>query len=144
MVRFSELTPTRLFALDGENSEFTCNLFGGSSNISINSEWLITLRNGTTIRISGNSSNDFIVLPPHNSMLVIVRHSEVMFNLATITCTGGRNFTGINATLTINRKCSMIMDFKTVTIYTSYAPVYKSCFCQVVIIKYTVYGRKAI
>ena len=105
LVRFSELTPPTPNALDGENSEFTCNLLGGSSNVSIISEWLITLSNGTTIGISGNSSDNFILLPPHNSRLIIVRHDGVIFDQATIICMGGLNFTGINATLIISRKC---------------------------------------
>ena len=105
MVRFFELTPTTRNAFDGKNSEFTCTLLGGSNNISITSEWLITLNNGTTIAVSGNSSDNFILLPPHNSRLIIVRHDGAIFNGANVTCTGGLNFVGINAELFINRKC---------------------------------------
>lgn len=105
MVRFSELTPTTRNALDGENSEFTCTLLGGSNNVSIINEWLVTLRNGTTIAVSGNSSDNFILLPPHNSRLIIVRHDGAIFNEANVTCTGGLNFAGINAILFIRRKC---------------------------------------
>ena len=103
-VRFSTLTPEIRDAFDGENSEFTCNLLGGSSNTSITSEWSITLQNGTTIGISGNSSDNFILLPPHNSRLIIVRHDEAVFDGATISCFGGLNLTGINAPLLIRRK----------------------------------------
>ena len=105
LVRFSELTPTTRNAFDGENSEFTCNLFGSSNNVSITSEWLITLSNGTTIAVSGNSSDNFILLPPHNSRLIIVRHDGTIFNGANVTCAGGLNFAGINAGLLISRKC---------------------------------------
>ena len=104
LVRFSELTPATRNASDGENSEFTCNLLGGSNNISITSEWSITLDNGTTIEISGNSSDNFILLPPHNSRLIIVRHDRV-FDQATVTCMGSLNSTGINAQLLISGKC---------------------------------------
>ena len=104
IVRFSEITRTNQRPLDGENSVFTCNLLGGSNNISIDNEWSITLRNGTTLRISSNTS-DLILLPPHNSSLIIVRHDRATFDRATVTCMGGRNFSGINAQLFIDCKC---------------------------------------
>jgi len=109
LVKFFELIPRSLTSFDGENSEFTCNLLGGINNISIISEWSITLQNGTTIEISDNSSEDFILLPPHNSKLVIVRHDINIFDQATITCNGGRNFTGLNAQLSIDRECIIVM-----------------------------------
>ena len=103
LVRFSELTPQTQIAFDGENSEFTCSLLGGSNNVSITSEWSIELRNGSIIQISGNSS-DFILLPPHDSRLIIVRHDVATFDRAIITCTGGLNFTGITAQLFFDSK----------------------------------------
>ena len=103
-VQFSELSPRSKSIIDGENAIFSCDLFGGSSNNSINVEWLITYQNATMASISGNNSN-FILLPPSNNILVIVRASTVEFDRAIITCGGGHNFTGISANLSVNRKC---------------------------------------
>jgi len=102
-VQFSKLLPRSKTIIDGENANFTCELFGGSSNNSINVEWAITYLNGTVASIMGNDSN-FILLPPNND-LVIVRASAIEFDRATITCLGGQNFPGISATLSVNRKC---------------------------------------
>ena len=104
LVRFSEITPTTVNAFEGENSEFTCNLLGGSNNVSITSEWSISTQS-ENFTIVGNTSDDFIVLPPNNSRLIIVRHDRATFDRATITCRGGLNATGINAQLFVNRKC---------------------------------------
>ncbi|XP_065913056.1 uncharacterized protein [Dysidea avara] len=100
-VQFSELSPRSKSIIDGENAIFSCDLFGGSSNNSINVEWLITYQNATMASISGNNSN-FILLPPSNNILVIVRASTVEFDRAIITCGGGHNFTGISANLSVN------------------------------------------
>ena len=86
------VTPGTRFALNGENSEFTCNLYGGNVDTSFIRQCSITLQNEATIEISGNNS-DFILLPPHNSRLVIVRHDMNIFNEATISCFGALNFT---------------------------------------------------
>lgn len=90
---------------DGENSEYMCSLFGGSNlNTPVTSQWSITLQNGTTIGISGNSSDDFVLLPPHNSRLIIVRHEQVIFDGANITCFGGLNNLTRTAMLSIRCK----------------------------------------
>ena len=103
-VRFSELLPRSKSIIDGENANFTCELFGGSNNNSINVEWLITYQNGTMTSILRNTSN-FILLPPSNNVLVIIRASAAEFDMAIITCLGGHNFTGISANLNVNCKC---------------------------------------
>ena len=96
------VTPVTRFAIDGETSEFTCNLYGDNVDISFIRQWSITLQNQTNIEISGNNS-DFILLPPHNSRLVIVRHDMNIFNEATISCFGTLNLTA-NADLFVRRK----------------------------------------
>ena len=89
--------------IEGENVNFTCELLGGSNNNSINVEWSITYRNDTTDNILRNNSN-FLLLSS-NSVLVIVRASAFEFDGVTIMCDGGRNFSGLSASLIVNRKC---------------------------------------
>ena len=57
-------------------------------------QWSITFQNQTTVEIPGNNSN-FILLPPHNSRLAIVRHDRDTFDQATISCFGALNLTAI-------------------------------------------------
>ena len=84
------VTPVHQFALDGGSSEFACNLYDGNGDNSFIRQWSIRLSYKRTIEISGNSS-DFILLPPHNSRLVIVRHDVDMFDGTYITCSGVLN-----------------------------------------------------
>ena len=90
-------------AIDGENSEFTCNLYGGNIDNSFIRQWSIAFLNETTSEIPGNSSN-FILLPPHNSRLVIVRHDVNIFDGTVVTCSGALNLTA-DTELTIMCKC---------------------------------------
>ena len=96
------VTPAYRFALDGENSELSCEFYGGDVDDSFIRQWSITLQNQTTSDISGNSSY-FILLPPHNSRLVIVRHDVDTFDRTIITCSGVLNLAGI-AYLSVRRK----------------------------------------
>ena len=96
------IAPETRQAIDGENSEFTCNLYGGDVDNSYTRQWSITFQNQSTSEISGNSS-DFILLPPHNSKLVIVRHDMDTFDQANISCSGALNLTA-TAQLFIRRK----------------------------------------
>ena len=87
-------------------------IFTSSRNTSINLpslitdvEYIIQVR-AINAAGPGNFTNQLTVF---NSRLVIVRHDINIFDQAMITCNGGRNFTGLNAQLSIDRECIIVM-----------------------------------